>query len=340
MEDREITRATVAKRNRTAFLSSAIPRPATPDFYSNKKRKIVEDPVENVDEEWEIPSDTKMAITALKRDFSQLSPDVVSSFPAIIMKAQLYYLMEDKTKADREVNELKATGEIMEMFVPGKLASDLFLCLSSDLAYRISHRIQTLSPSSIPFNKLTVAEATTILQFYRSAVVGKHSEPFIYRENLHNMFDYYLDSETQPLILIENEIDAAQNQTPVSAYKPKKNSLIYTPEKKEPRIKYTDMERVLIHEGWMTRRDVNSFWLSVPNFGRLARSLKKGRTYITGLLARAKFHEKMQAELLEMKKIPHCELSVSFVLKDMIGSGQLARTVLASGVLIRLNPAI
>lgn len=325
MDERELPRATVAKRSRNAFQSSSAPRPSTPDFYAHKRRKLVEEPEVQAEEAWDLPSDTKMAMAALKRDFSQLSADLVSSFPAIIMKSQLYYLMEDKTRVDREVSELKLAGEIMEMFVPGKQASDLYLSFASDMASFISKRVETLNSASLPFSNISVADTRSVLQFFRDSIVGSHPEAFIYRESLHNMFDSFLISETIAPIDLEAEITAVPNDTPASTHKPKKQSSILTPEKKKPRIKYSDMERILIHEGWMTRRDVSSFWIAVPNFGRFTRSLKKGRSHIKGLLTRAKFHEKMQAELLEMKKIPNCELSVPYILKDMIGSNQLSR---------------
>lgn len=379
MDVPEIPRSTVAKRSRNAANSPTAPRPLVPDFFANKKRKLVEDAVVQADveeDDWEIPSDTRMALRAMKRDFMLLAPDIVQSFPPIIMKSHLYYLMDDRTKVDRELNELKTCGEVMEMMVPGKDPNDAFLCLSADIASFITTRINLLQRSidskasgqghsggkisveNSPFPNLSLSDIQFVLQFFLKSTVGKHPEAFINRENLHNVYDQYVASSSSAesskssiqlktnqkknptIMLVVDSDEEEENISSLVSSSTGKSGVLITPEKKVPKIKYTDMEKVLIQEGWMTRRDVSSFWLSIPQFGRFVKSLQKGRSHIKSVLKRAKFHEMMLNELLEMKKVKGCELSMPYIVKDLIGASFLTRVVLAAGILVRMSPAI
>jgi hypothetical protein len=346
MAEPEAPRAAVAKRSRNAVHSSTAAKPFVPDFYGAKKPKAVETIEAHEEEDIDLPNDTKVAMQAMKRDFAQLPSELVSAFPAIILKSQIYYLLEDKTKADREMNELKASGEVVEMRVPGKDPNDLYLCLTPDLVSTLQARVAALSHvSASSTTTLSPAELRTILQFFLSTIIGKHPEPFINRENLHNAFDAFLAdnpaTESKVTKKTEVELDPPFLSSPITlkSTKPKRLSLL-TPEKPKPRIKYSEMEKALIQEGWMTRKDESSFWLCVPNFGRFLYSLKKGRSHIISSLKRAKFNEMMMSEMLQTKKIARCELNVPFVLKDLIGSSTITKTMLPAGALVRLTPAV
>ena len=380
MDTPEVPRATVAKRSRNAAQSSTTPRPLVPDFFTSKRRKLadsVEIHVAEEEEQWEIPNDTRMAIRAMKRDFLLLSPDIVAAFPPIIMKSHLYYFMDNRTKVDRELNELKTSGEVMEMIVPGKDPNDAFLCLSADIASLLTTRIASLQktieskasgsgndgrkiPLEIsPFPNISTRDIQCVLKFYLSSTIGKHPEPFINRENLHNLYDQYVVSSSSESksgtpraksstsknrsvveLVLDDDREEEENPSKVSASVTGQPPKLITPEKKKPNVGYADMEKVLIQEGWMTRRDFTSFWLCIPQFGRFLKSLQKGRSHIKSILKRAKFHEMMMTELLEMKKIKGCELSMPFIVKDLIGSSFLSKTALPSGVLVRMSPAI
>lgn len=377
-------RAAVAKRTHQAALSANSPKPLIPDVYATKKAKAIE----NYDEDgldFVLPSDTKLALQTLRRDWESQDPALVTSFPPIFLKSQVYYLLEDKTKVDREVNELKNSGEVLQMQVPGKDPNDVFLCLTADLSSRISDRLKQLD--KMPSGPTTengvlgpLFVKMTCLRFLAKRVFGKHTESFILREHLHNMWDEYLDDpevtdslaiggeniKKQPAALvdldaedIQDVIDPSTNakamgrpsvldaasRAPKSLFVPnttlkRSKRSVLTPEKRNPKIKYGEMEKTLIQEGWMTRRDEGSFFLSIPQFGRFLASMKKGRKHILNHLKRAKFNELMMSELESIKVIRGSELNAKFFLRDLIGSSTLLKTILPSGPLIRLSPVI
>lgn len=351
-------RATVAKRSRFSGNGADPVRPLVPDFFGQKKRKVVENMEEHVEDEWNEVNDTEMALRMLKRDWkAQMGSTLALDFPTIIFKSQLYYLIGDKTKVDREVAELKRDGKQVELLVPGHNTSDVYICSVSELDESITSRINkvsTMKQEQLPFSKVDVKTTISILTFFKDVLIATHTEPFILREKLHDAFDDYLDQEDEQMrrnLAQQEVVDGEQIENeektkklrksplagPASLFAPSTKSKLITPVKKSPKIKYSDMERVLVNEGWLTRRDDFSYHLALPNFGRFLRSLSKGRRHIVSILKRAKFNEKMQADLLQIKKIQGCELSVAFVLKDLLGSSVVSKTVLGTGTLIRLS---
>lgn len=341
METPEPSRATVAKRSRNSANQNLVARPFVPDLFGSKKRKEFETHEEDGDGTWLEVSDTKVALDLLKRDWeTQMSATLAESFPPVILKSQLYFLVGDKTKVDREVDELKRDGAVGEFFVPSSEKSDFFLSTAADLNTFSTDRIERLTSSKkpvLPYPNIDAKTTVSILKFFRDFCITKHPEPFIAREFLHNAFDDYLLQEEMHASGSSAGDDKNALPAPQSLHVPSK---LIQAVKKEPRIKYADMEKVLVHEGWLTRRDTSSnfaFALALPNFGRFVKSLTKGRRHFLSLLKRAKFTEKMQSELLEIKKIAGCELSTQFLLKDLLGSGKLVKVNLAYGALIRLG---
>lgn len=341
MENPEPSRATVAKRARNSANQNLAVRPLVPDFFGSKKKKEFELHEVEGDGTWLEVSDTQVALDVLKRDWeAQMGSALAESFPPVILKSQLYYLVGDKTKVDREVDELKRDGAVGEFFVPSSERSDFFLSTAVDLNDFISQRIKKLSAAkkpNLPFPNVDLKTTISILRFFRDSCLAKHSEPFIAREFLHNAFDDYLSMAHEEEALVVDVDEVAALPAPQSLHVPSK---LIQPAKREPKIKYADMEKVLIHEGWLTRRDSSTqfaFALALPNFGRFVKSLSKGRRHFLSLLKRAKFTEKMQSELMEIKKIAGCELSAQYILKDLLGSGKLVKVNLAYGTLIRLG---
>lgn len=341
MENGEPSRSTVAKRARNSTNLNLANRPSVPDFFGSKKKKEFETYEDDAETAWLEVSDTKLALDVLKRDWqTQMSTTLAESFPPIILKSQLYCLVGDKTKVDKEVDELKREGAVGEFLIPNSAHTDFFLSTANDLHTFITERITRLSNASkpnLPFSSIDLKSTISILKFFRDFCLSKHPEPFIAREFLHNAFDEYLASAQAADNSANGDADQTNFAAPQSLYVPSK---LIQPAKKEPRIKYNDMEKVLVHEGWLTRRDNSSsfaFALALPNFGRFVKSLVKGRRHFLSVIKRAKFNEKMQSELMETKKIAGCELSTPYLLKDLLGSGKLVRVNLAYGVLIRLG---
>jgi serine/threonine-protein kinase 19 len=90
-----------------------------------------------------------------------------------------------------------------------------------------------------------------------------------------------------------------------------------------------------MNAGLLVLRDVNVWWLSIPNIGSYTKSLIMGRREIASLLKRQKWKEMLLKDL-EKKKLRYSTLGINYHVKDLVGKGIVDSVDTTSGKLIRL----
>jgi len=92
---------------------------------------------------------------------------------------------------------------------------------------------------------------------------------------------------------------------------------------------------ILINAGFLLLRDVNTYWISIPNVGRFVKSVVQGRKELLSFIKKQKWQEILEKDLLK-RKLRYSKLDNTFHLKDLIGKGFVTTAETTAGPLIRL----
>ncbi|KAF8648239.1 hypothetical protein HU200_046875 [Digitaria exilis] len=82
--------------------------------------------------------------------------------------------------------------------------------------------------------------------------------------------------------------------------------------------------------------DPNIYWFSIPRIGPILKGLSQGRKEILSLLNRKKYKE-MLLSSLEKTKLRLSPLDTRFLIRDLIGSGQIKTVQTPTGLLARIT---
>ncbi|CAN6163773.1 unnamed protein product [Urochloa humidicola] len=95
---------------------------------------------------------------------------------------------------------------------------------------------------------------------------------------------------------------------------------------------------LLMNAGLLTRQliDPNIYWFAIPRIGPILKGLSQGRKEILSLLNRKKYKE-MLLSSLEKTKLRLSPLDTRFLLRDLIGSGQIKTVQTPTGLLARIT---
>eukprot|EP01111_Echinosteliopsis_oligospora_P006443 TRINITY_DN2058_c0_g1_i1.p1 TRINITY_DN2058_c0_g1~~TRINITY_DN2058_c0_g1_i1.p1 ORF type:complete len:230 (+),score=51.47 TRINITY_DN2058_c0_g1_i1:252-941(+) len=92
----------------------------------------------------------------------------------------------------------------------------------------------------------------------------------------------------------------------------------------------------MVNAGILLMDEADSFWFAIPLSGAYVASLSRGRKEILSMLKRQKFKELLLRDM-EKKKLRYSTLSVSYLVKDMLGSGSLESVPTTVGPLLRMS---
>jgi len=93
---------------------------------------------------------------------------------------------------------------------------------------------------------------------------------------------------------------------------------------------------LLVNAGLLLLRDVDTFWLAIPNAGAFIKSCIQGRKEVLGIIKKTKWKELLGNDL-EKKKLRFSSLPIIFHTKDLVGQGVLETVDTTAGVLYKLS---
>lgn len=93
----------------------------------------------------------------------------------------------------------------------------------------------------------------------------------------------------------------------------------------------------LVRRGLLVARHAGGFWFAVPGAGRLSVDLRRGRRELVGRVARKRYKEALESEVLRARLRLAGGLPVRFLLRDALGHGLLRRVSTTGGTLLRVD---
>lgn len=238
-----------------------------PDAREEKRRKD-----ENIFLTSDFPSGVEASLLVLKNRFYD-SKMKETSLPPVFFVHQIYAVVKNKTKVDREVAVLQSKSKII-LF---KLRGD-----EDDVAVTLAFTDDITDHISKHSSLRTVKHFTdNILPLIKDVSIDK--------QTLKNKFS-----------LSENNINE------------------------------------LIQNNLLVIQDIGSFWLSFPRAGEFTATYNLGRKCFLRMIAKSKYSEILESELLKRKLPKKAVLSTEYHILDLIGSEAVKCIPTTSGTLLRL----
>ena len=223
----------------------------------------------------EIVNDTQAALLYLKSLFP--TDKFLYRVPTIILKHQLYSILENKTEVDRQLSLMQDAGEI-QLFKLFSGTDEFAVVSMSDYQDHIKNCTRNKS--------MDVQD--TVGNFICN-ILPKIKDVSLDRESLDNF------EMTEEIIT------------------------------------------VLMNAGVLIRRDIGSWWISIPGSGQYMKNLCSGRKAILRMIKQQKYKEILERELEKRTINTHSNLGISYHLHDIIGAEMVTKVKSASGHLIRLS---
>jgi serine/threonine-protein kinase 19 len=241
-----------------------------------------------------VPSDTKAALQVLHKENYIFDVYITTKhvLPPIILKTQLYSMVKNRTITDKELDDLKRSNEIKVLKI--LTGNEDYICVfTTDY---ISH-LRSVTQQHMNRNKENNPgdKDFKIVEDFITKFLPNHSDVSVSKERL------------EKLLYGEGKQIAEKDLTYVT-------SLLFV----------LISIRTLIAIGALLLRDVNTYWISVPNIGIFVKSIIQGRKEVVSLLKRQKWNEMLLKDLIK-KKLRYSNLDMSFHIKDMIGKDMLQR---------------
>jgi len=221
--------------------------------------------------------------------------------PPIFLVNQLYSIVKDATAVDQELEYL-IQSRIIRLIHLNTSRKDMAVVFVIDAR---SFLEQVRSEVSL---KRSLSEKNALVAFKRDSSLLDHG------------FDAFtsdlLDNCTQPWISKVRLLEALH--------------LVRSAEDRERAV------QLLLDVGVLLRRDVDTFWVTLPRIGLLVRSLTAGRRELIQVLRRAPYAEMYREELCA-HRLKSTHLTVPFLLRDMLGCAMLKEVEAPGGMIIRIR---
>lgn len=92
----------------------------------------------------------------------------------------------------------------------------------------------------------------------------------------------------------------------------------------------------LVRAGWLTMRDVTSFWFAVPGMGAFSARRKEGTAELLNIMRRTPYKE-MLLKKLEERSLKKTYFTAQWHVRDLVGGGTMETVETSVGTLVRLR---
>mmetsp|Transcript_22593 Transcript_22593/g.57857 ORF Transcript_22593/g.57857 Transcript_22593/m.57857 type:complete len:326 (+) Transcript_22593:1-978(+) len=263
-----------------------------------------------------LPCDTMAAIALLASECRNHCPQ----FPwPLVLKSQLYSIVNDHTIVDREVDQLRRSGGVRLFKLP--LASDDYALLPAE-DYR--QHIETIKQAKLAEG--AAVGLAVVMDWFVERVLPRCSDVSIAHNRL---VDLLSQPVQQPL-----KASAARGEGGARAAKRGSGSGNGGGSGiKEQHIAF------LLKAGCLTRQQrtagsPEAFWFALPGAGPVLKEARAGRQELLGMLRKRQYSEMLEKDA-EKKKLRTSTLGMRFHIRDLVGGGNVKRMQTTCGALLK-----
>mmetsp|Transcript_8576 Transcript_8576/g.15520 ORF Transcript_8576/g.15520 Transcript_8576/m.15520 type:complete len:375 (-) Transcript_8576:1191-2315(-) len=251
-----------------------------------------------------LPNDTEAAIWTLRGQFPRSTLPEIEFTPPIILRSQLYAILDDHLIADSQLNQL-VVSNIVRQFHSNSAPHDQVLVLTQD--------IQTLT---YEFHKNSQKESESDTKYDQFAFCL--------------MFHYVYPAVTSTTIHLD------QLKQCITSCSTRRKPKCACGDFKTLALDVEDTVIRLVRLGFLLQKDINCYWFWVPQSGRVFEWIREGRNQLLKSIQKQKFSQILLSVRLS-HRLSKSKLPVLFHIREIVGNGQVRVIQTAQGPLLRLQ---